>query len=251
MAGDEGQSGSDWSDGTKQMPERVAILQSNYIPWKGYFDIIHDADLLIFYDDVQYTKNDWRNRNRIKTPAGTAWITIPAGDDLGRLICEVPLRDARWAIRHWKTISQCYSKAPYFKFYREFFEHIYLDRKWEFLSELNQSLIRSISKDLLGMKTEFADSREYSLSGRKLDRLMNLLNQCGARTYVSGPAAKSYINPVQFKEAGINLIYKTYDGYPPYPQNFPPFEHAVSILDLLFQVGPDAPYYIWGWRSNP
>ena len=232
------------------MLERVCVLQSNYIPWKGYFDIIHDADTLVFYDDVQYTKNDWRNRNRIKTPLGTTWITIPTGDDLGRLICEVTLPDKRWAIKHWKTICQYHSKAPYFKRYRAFFEHIYLGMSWERLSCLNQYLIRSIAKDLLGITTEFRDSREYHLSGHKLDRLLELVGKCGARSYISGPAGKSYIDPTRFAQAGVNLIYKSYAGYPEYVQFFPPFDHAVTILDLLFHVGPEAPFYIWGWRDN-
>jgi hypothetical protein len=232
------------------MSERVAVLQSNYIPWKGYFDIIHDADLFVYYDDVQYTKNDWRNRNKIKTPSGASWITIPTGDDLDRLICDVTLRDSRWAVKHWKTICQYYSKAPYFKTYKAFFEHVYLGESWELLSNLNQYLIKSISKDLLGITTEFRDSREYNLSGQKLDRLMELLGNCGARTYISGPSAERYIDATRFEHAGVELIYKSYAGYPEYPQFFPPFDHAVTILDLLFHVGPDAPHYIWGWRDD-
>lgn len=233
------------------MPERVAVLQSNYIPWKGFFDIVHDADLVIFYDDVQYTKNDWRNRNRVKGPAGGAWITIPTGNDLNRLICEVQLRDNFWAIKHWKTICQYYSKAPYFKSYQDFFAPIYLHMKWSLLSELNQYLITRIAKDLLGIKTEFRDSREYNLSGTKLDRLISLLGKCNARSYISGPSAERYIDAARFENAGINLVYKSYAGYPAYPQFFPPFDHAVTILDLLFHVGPKAPFYIWGWRDNP
>lgn len=232
------------------MPERVAVLQSNYIPWKGYFDIIHEADLFVYYDDVQYTKNDWRNRNKVKTPSGAAWITIPTGDDLDRLICDVALPDRRWATKHWKTLCQYYSKAPHFKRYRPFFEHVYLGTKWDLLSDLNQFLISSISKDLLGITTEFRNAREYALSGSKLDRLMGLIGKCGARSYISGPAARSYIDPARFEQAGVELIYKSYEGYPEYPQFFPPFDHAVTILDLLFHTGPDAPYYIWGWRGD-
>lgn len=233
-----------------RMPERVSVLQSNYIPWKGYFDIIHDSDLCVFYDDVQYTKNDWRNRNRIKTPLGGTWITIPAGDDLGRLICDVRLPDKRWAIKHWKTICQYYSKAAHFKRYRPFFEHIYLGMHWEFLSCLNQHLIKAIAGELLGVKTVFGDSRNYRLNGHKLDRLMELLDKCRANSYISGPAARSYIDHTRFERAGIELLFKSYAGYPDYTQFFPPFDHAVTILDLLFHVGPDAPYYIWGWREN-
>lgn len=228
----------------------VVVLQSNYLPWKGYFDLVHDADLFVFYDDVQFTKSDWRNRNKIKSPRGTEWITVPVGVDVDRLIHEVEIKDSTWQGKHWRTIQQHYGKCPHFAQYRPFFEEVYLARKWTNLSELNQHLIRSISRDLLGLNTEFRDSREFQASGRKLDRLLDLLIRAGARRYISGPAAKDYIVPEQFEEAGIALVWKDYSGYPEYPQRFPPFEHGVSILDLLFNVGPNAPWYIWGWRDG-
>jgi len=228
----------------------VAVIQSNYIPWKGYFDIIHDADLLIFYDDLQYTKNDWRNRNKVKTPQGLLWLTIPVGTSKDRLICEVTLNDPKWQSKHWQTIQQNYVKAPYYARYRPFFEEVYLGRRWSNLSELNQFLIKAISQDLLSMHTQFCDSREYAAEGKKLDRLINLLSQAGADSYVSGPAAKGYIQESRFQEAGIELAWKSYAGYPEYQQFSPPFEHGVTILDLLFHTGPDAPWYIWGWREE-
>ncbi len=228
----------------------VVVLQSNYIPWKGYFDLIHEADLFIFYDDLQYTKNDWRNRNKLKTSKGTEWLTIPVGTNASRLICEVELKDTTWQLKHWKTIQQRYSKCPYFDHYRRFFEDIYLGRKWTYLSELNQHLIRSISNELLGLKTEFQDSRQYQLLGKKLDRLLELVGKSGAERYISGPAAKDYIDDSRFKKANIELIWKDYVGYPEYPQLYPPFEHGVSILDLLFNTGTNASYYIWGWRKG-
>jgi hypothetical protein len=232
------------------MPKRLAILQSNYIPWKGYFDIIHDVDLFLFYDDVQYTKNDWRNRNRIKTANGPTWLTIPTGSDLNRLVCEVPLPDMRWAQKHWKSLQQAYSAAPHFKRYESFLRDVYLGKQWQGLSELNQFVITSIARDHLGISTSFADSRDYPTQGRKLDRLMDLIARVGPETYVSGPSARDYIDPSRFEDLGVELVYKSYDGYPEYPQRHPPFDHAVSILDLLFNVGPDAPAYIWGWRET-
>lgn len=228
---------------------KVAILQSNYIPWKGYFDIIHDVDIFIFYDDVQFTKNDWRNRNKIKTQNGTSWLSIPVGSNLKRLICEVQITNTLWAKKHWQSIKQYYSRAPYFAKYRNLFEYIYLGAKWESLSELNQFIIKSISSDLLGIKTIFKDSREYSCLGSKFDRLLDLIKKTGAYSYVSGPAAKGYINDEILRGAQIELCYKDYSGYPEYPQFYPPFDHNVTILDLLFHVGQDAPYYIWGWRN--
>ncbi|NYH10305.1 WbqC family protein [Pseudomonas moraviensis] len=227
----------------------IVVLQSNYIPWKGYFDLIHDADVFVFYDDLQFTKNDWRNRNKLKTSTGSDWITIPVGGNSNRLICEVELKSSAWQIKHWKTIEQNYGKTPYFKLYKDFFEDVYLQRQWKNLSELNQFLIRAISTDILGMKTEFKDSRDYTLSGRKLDRLMDLVVQTGGTKYISGPAAKDYIDPSIFLSAGIELLWKSYANYPQYEQRFAPFEHGVSILDLLFNVGPDAAWYIWGWRE--
>lgn len=231
--------------------KRVAVIQSNYIPWKGYFDIIHDVDEFIFHDDLQYTKSDWRNRNKIKTAQGVSWLSIPVGDRDDRLIYEVELADASWSKKHWNMIKQSYSRAPYFKKYQEYFEHIYLESKWTNLSELNQFLIRNISMEFLGTVTNFKDSREFYLKSKKLDRLIELLQRAEATLYVSGPSARAYIDEKRFVEAGIDLIYKDYSGYPEYPQSFLPFEHAVSILDLLFHCGPDAPYYIWGWREKP
>jgi hypothetical protein len=225
---------------------RVAILQSNYIPWKGYFDIIHDVDLFVFYDDVQYTKNDWRNRNRIKTPNGVAWLTVPAGSDLNRLVYEVTLPDDRWQQKHWRTLQQNYAASPHFARYAEFFEDVYMGRTWTNLSELNQYLIKCIAVDYLGIEVEFADSRQYETNGGNLDRLISLVQSTVATTYVSGPSARNYIVDDRFTEIDVNLEYKTYDGYPEYPQRFGPFEHAVSIVDLLFNVGPDSPRYIWG-----
>jgi hypothetical protein len=231
-------------------PRRVAILQSNYIPWKGYFDIIHDVDLFIFHDDLQYTKGDWRNRNRIKTPSGPEWLTIPVGTREDRLICEVEIRDRSWAASHWQRIVRSYRRAPHFERYRAYFEEIYLGRAWESLSELNQHLIRGIARDLLGIPTEIGDSRGYHSEARKLDRLLDLLRQAGAGIYVSGPAGKGYIDPSRLEEAGVELLWKDYSGYPEYPQSFPPFTHQVTILDLLFHTGPAAPHYIWGWRRG-
>lgn len=231
------------------MPKRVAILQSNYIPWKGYFDIIHDVDEFIFHDDLQYTKQDWRNRNRIKTARGVSWITIPVGSDEKRLICDVVLPATSWAADHWRRIEASYARAPFFETYRPLFEDIYLGRPSRFLSDLNQHLIRAIA-GLLGAGTRCRDSRELDLRGSKQDRVIDIVQRIGGDVYVSGPSAKAYLDPGRFADAGIELVWKDYDGYPEYQQLHPPFVHQVTILDLLFHTGPDAPYYIWGWRET-
>ena len=230
--------------------KKVAVIQSNYIPWKGYFDIIHDVDQFVFYDDVQYTKNDWRNRNKIKSRQGLHWLTIPVGARNERLICEVEMKDLNWPKKHWETIKQSYSKAPYFNAYKDFFEFFYLGSNRTNLSELNQYLVKTISTEFLGIETDFIDSREFQPEGQKLDRLIDLLVKAGANLYISGPTAKSYIQEDAFRNAGIELVFKDYSGYPEYPQQFPPFEHSVSILDLIFNCGPQSPKYIWGWRKN-
>lgn len=228
----------------------VAVLQSNYIPWKGYFDIVHDADLFVFYDDLQFTKNDWRNRNRIKTAQGVRWLSIPVGTNAHRLICDVRMEEDGWQRSHWDSLRQQYARAPYFKRYQSLLEDLYLGRRWTRLSELNQHFIRLIATEVLGVTTQFRDSREFELRGAKLDRLLDLIAQTGATRYVSGPAARDYIVPKRLAALGVELVWKDYSGYPEYPQPHPPFEHGVSILDLLFNAGPLAPWHIWGWRTE-
>lgn len=227
----------------------VVISQSNYIPWKGYFDLIHDADLFVFYDDVQFTKNDWRNRNKLKGQSGVTWITIPVGTNLNRLISEVVPSDTFWQIKHWKLICHLYGKAPYFPLYKDFFEEVYCGRTWSNLSKLNQTLIKYVSKEYLGINTRFMQSSDLPNEGKKQERLLKMLTALGTNVYVSGPSASAYIDPESFKALNIELVWKDYSGYPEYSQFHPPFCHDVSILDLLFHTGPDAPYYIWGWRE--
>ncbi len=229
--------------------KKVAVLQSNYIPWKGYFDIIHDVDLFVFYDEVQYTKNDWRNRNKIKTQNDTKWLTIPCGYDLDRKIYEVKIKqEIPWQEKHYNTLVNNYSKSPYFKKYKEFIDYVYLDKHWEYLYELNRYMIIEISK-MLGITTEFADSRDYETSGVKHEKLLNLVKATDADLYLSGLAAKDYIIEEDYGKNNIELVYKDYSGYPEYKQLYEPFRHDVSVLDLLFNTGDDAPYYIWGWRE--
>lgn len=233
--------------------KKVAILQSNYIPWKGYFDIISMVDEFIFFDEVQYTKNDWRNRNKIKTPNGSIWLTIPIkkGEHYKSLrIIDARINDLSWAKRHWDLIVQNYKKAPFFYEYRELFEELYLSKEETYLCEVNYKFIRAIC-NILGIKTKLSICTEYELIDGKIERLVDLIKQAKGTEYVSGPAAKDYIADERlFETAGIQMTWMDYSGYPEYPQCTPNFEHSVSILDLLFNVGSNAPQYIWGWREQ-
>lgn len=229
---------------------RVAILQSNYIPWKGYFDIIHDVDTFIFYDDVQYTTNDWRNRNRIKTASGPQWLTIPVGKHMHRRICDVPLpAESSWAEVHWRRIEAAYQDAPHFETYRAFFEAIYMEGRWSSLSELNQAIVQRVSRELFGLTTRFEQSTNYALTGVKGDRVIDLLKQSGATHYVSGPAGRAYLTDEMLAAEGIAVTWKDYSGYPEYSQLHGEFRHDVSVLDVLFHTGGDAARFIWGWRE--
>jgi hypothetical protein len=227
-----------------QPNRRVAVMQSNYIPWKGYFDILQRVDTFVFYDDVQYTKNDWRNRNRIKTSAGLKWLTVPTGADLNRRICDVEIVDAHWQQKHFRTLIQAYSKAPCLGEFRPWLDKLYCQHAWLRLSELNQFIVKEIATRFLGYRVDFRSSAEFALSGSRSQRLLDLLRQLETSVYVSGPSAKAYIPERQFEAAGIDVQYMDYSRYPEYPQLFPPFVHEVSILDLLFNVGSDARRYI-------
>ena len=226
--------------------KKIAVLQSNYIPWKGYFDIIHDVDEFIFYDEVQFTKNDWRNRNRIYTPSGVQWLTIPTNGSITQSIDEVQTAGSQWQHKHFNSLVTCYSKAPFFSNYREFLEDFYLGHTWNNLSQLNRYLITNISREFLGIKTIFTDSRNYASEGTGHEKLLSLLKSAHAEYYVSGPAAKSYIHEEDYQKDGIELHWKDYTSYPEYKQMHEPFCHNVTILDLLFNTGPEAPKYIWG-----
>jgi len=229
---------------------KVAILQSNYIPWKGYFDIINSVDQFIWYDDVQYTPRDWRNRNRIKTTDGLKWLTVPCNGGRKMQIREVEVSGDKWRRKHWTSISHAYARAPFFAEHADFFEDMYLGRFERNLSKLNHRFVEKISRDLLGVKTRFTNSSDYWSDGAGQDRLMGILQEAGATTYFSGPAGKAYIDEALFEERGIAIEWMDYSGYPEYPQLHGDFEHGVSILDLLFNVGADAPEYIWGWRDR-
>lgn len=217
--------------------KKVAILQSNYIPWKGYFDLINLVDEFIIYDEMQYTKNDWRNRNKIKSPNGSHWLTIPVKQiSLKQKINETEIADSNWANKHFQTIKQFYSKTPYFSEYKNYFENLYSTCQFSLLSDINFHFINSLC-ELLDIKTKISWSQDYGLVEGKTERLVDLVLKAKGTEYISGPAAQSYINAELFEQADIKLFWMDYSRYPEYPQLYPPFEHSVSIIDLIFNTG--------------
>jgi hypothetical protein len=228
------------------MRKKVAIVQSNYIPWKGYFDLINLVDEFILYDDVQYTRRDWRNRNKIKTPRGLRWLTVPVRVK-GRYyqrIRETEVSDPGWGHRHWQSVVHNYSRAEHFDAYGDLFEELYLGQNERFLSQVNYRFLVAICQTL-GIRTKLSWSMDYDIAEEgRTERLVGLCKQAGATQYISGPAAKAYIEEELFNNEGIELRYMDYSGYPEYNQLFPPFEHGVSIIDLIFNEGPDAPRYM-------
>ncbi len=218
---------------------RIAILQSNYIPWKGYFDLIASVDAFLFYDEVQYTKNDWRNRNRIKTPQGTQWLTIPVGDAIHRRIDAVAIREAGCGDAHWRRLAANYARAAHFRAVAAWLEPLYRDRPWTHLSTVNRRLVAAIC-EFLDIRTTLGDTTDHAATGDRNDRLLSICRAAGADVYVSGPAARSYLDVDAFAAAGIAVEWMDYRGYPEYRQLWGPFVHEVSIVDLLFNCGIDA-----------
>ena len=227
------------------MAKSVAILQSNYIPWKGYFDMIAAVDEFILYDDMQYTKNDWRNRTQIKTPQGVQWLTVPVRSKgrFGQTIRETEIDGTQWAKDHWKALSQNYRRAPCFNEIAAWLEPLYLADPPTHLSQLNCRFIAAICA-YLGIKTIISNSWDYPLSEGKSERVADLCASAGGGEYVSGPAARDYIEEAVFAERGIKLTWFDYVGYPDYPQLWGQFAHGVTVLDLLFNCGKDAHRYM-------
>jgi len=227
------------------MSKRVAAVQSNYIPWRGYFDLINSVDEFILYDDMQYTIRDWRNRNIIKTVNGPLWLTIPV-EVKGKYFQQIKdtvASDPGWSKKHWASITHSYSKAKCFLAHKQMFADLYTASDERLLSQINHRFIVAIC-DFLGIKTTISWSMDYALAGDRTEKLVGLCKQAGATHYLSGPAAKSYMVEELFTREGISVSYMDYSGYPEYRQLYPPFESQVSILDLIFNEGPDARNYM-------
>lgn len=228
---------------------KVAVNQSNYIPWRGYFDIIASVDLFVFYDDLQYTKGDWRNRNRIKTAQGAQWLTVPVVyKRLDKLICETEIcNDADWRRDHLNQWNLHYSNAPFFDDALGILDQLGRNEDLT-ISQLNIRLIRAVCA-YLGIETPMVMSSEFNLSGSKTARLVDLLRKIGCSSYLSGPNGDNYLDKEMFRENGLHLYYKTYD-YEPYPQLWGPFEGAVTVLDLIANCGPHSAELIHSLTPN-
>jgi len=228
---------------------KCVILQPSYIPWRGVFDQINRSDVFVFYDDVQYDKRGWRNRNQIKTPRGKQWLTIPVYSrgaqtehiaiDQIRIVWDNP-----WNEDHWKSLQHAYGKAPHFERYVPLLEKFYT-RHDEHLADFTIDFTIALAGELGIRHVRFLRSSELAVEGQKTDRLIAVLAKVGADQYISGPSARDYIEDDKFKASGIGLEYMVYN-YPEYPQLYPPYDAFVSILDLLFMTGPEAPKYIFG-----
>jgi len=229
----------------------VVITQSNYIPWRGYFDLLRSADEAVLLESVQYTRRDWRNRNRIKTPDGSAWLTIPVqtkGQFL-QAIDETRVTDTGWAALHARTIEMAYARAAHFAAEAPWLIGLLRSVATEpFLSVINERLIRALCERLgisvpLRRCSEILDRAELQAMGPS-ERLVAIARAVGATRYMSGPAARSYLDLDLFARAGLEVVWMAYDGYPDYPQLWGNFDPRVSVVDLLLNTGAEAPRYL-------
>lgn len=228
---------------------RVGIVQPNYLPWRGYLDLVRQVDLFLLFDDVQYTRRDWRNRNRIKTAQGWNWLTVPVrhpGRDQRILEVEIAY-EVDWQREHMAQIDAWYRKAPFYDLYRDELAEL-LDAGPRTLLELNRSITLWLMR-ILDIHTPVRLASELDAQGRKTDRLLDLLRKVGATAYLSGPAAKDYIEVDKFRDAGIGLEYKTYD-YADYPQQWGPFQPGLSVIDLIMNVGNGAKEFVVSRSPN-
>jgi hypothetical protein len=223
----------------------VAAVQSNYVPWKGYFDLIGRVDEFVLLDDVQYTRRDWRNRNRIKTPQGLLWLTVPVRTR-GRFdqrIEEVKVSDAGWAERHWRTLRHAYGRAPAYGDVAGELEALYGACDQPRLTQVNEHLLRGLC-ELLGISTPISRANPMPANTDPTERLVTICRQAGATEYIAGPSSWGYLREEVFAEAGIAVTTMRYGPYPRYAQLHGPFEDRVSVLDVLFHTGADAPSYV-------
>ncbi|QZE15034.1 WbqC family protein [Halosquirtibacter laminarini] len=218
--------------------KKIAILQSNYIPWKGYFDMINLVDEFILFDEVQFTKRDWRNRNQIKTDKGLEWLTIPCNtkSKYNQSIDQTTVSNCKWREKHLSSLRTHYTKAPFYNEIYPQIEALYRTCTSQYISEINHHFITHLCS-MMDINTPITNSRDYPSKGHKSQKLLEICQGANAHIYISGPAAKCYLDEMLFNKNRIEVSWMTYDHYPTYPQCYPEFFHHVSILDLLFNVG--------------
>lgn len=221
----------------------IAILQPSYLPWVGYFEQIDKVDDFIYYDDVQYTKNDWRNRNRIKEAKGVMWLSVPVKFQAGDLIKDVLIDNSKpWIRKHLNALKSNYSKSSYYTDIFPLLENV-LNNRYDRLVELNKDLIQVVL-DYLEITTNTHLSSELNVSGEKNDRLVKICKYYNAKEYYSGEAAKNYLDKVLFRKNGINVTFQSFN-HRAYSQQFNnEFIPYLSIVDLLFNEGKNSIKYI-------
>lgn len=207
--------------------------------------MIAAVDEFVLFDDMQYTRRDWRNRNLIKTPQGAQWLTVPVRvkGKYFQKIRETEIEGDTWREDHWKALVQNYGRAQHFAEISSWLKPLYLDRGYAYLSDLNETLLKAVCM-YLGIKTNITRSERYQLAGERTERLASICRQAGGEEYVSGPSARDYVDSGVFEKSGVKLTWFDYDGYPEYPQQWGGFKHDVSILDLLFNCGGQAASYM-------
>lgn len=217
----------------------VGIHQLHYLPWLRYFEKIDRCDAFVVLDNIQFTKNDWQNRNKVKTAGGVTVLTVPVHVEFGQTLDEVRIdRPARWRTKHWRTIQQAYGKAPHFAAHAGFLEATY-GRDWTRLNDLNRSMIEYFVQ-ALGIKTAVAYASDFEVSGHASERLVNLIKAVGGNAYYTGAhAADTYLDKTLFAEAGIEIEVQRWQA-PEYPQLHGPFAPDLSIVDLLLNCGPES-----------
>lgn len=219
------------------MTKRVVVLQSNYLPWKGYFDLIATADVFVVYDSAQYTKNDWRNRNIIKTKNGLVWLTLPISTSgrFGQSIRSARITETKAVTKHFQTIAQTYGRLFGYMEIRDSLEEVFTALTGnDSLHEVNVTLLRYFSQ-LLRLDTEFVDDTEFTVSSEDPSvKVLEICQQLTATSYVTGPAGLNYLNLSSFRDSGIDVEVIDYSQYKPYPQlGGAEFTAGVSIIDLI------------------
>ena len=213
--------------------------QLHYLPWLRYFHKIAGCDIFVILDNIQFNKNGWQNRNQIKTPQGAHILTVPVLHQMGQSLSEVAIDNKNpWRRKHWGSLSNHYSKAPFFKEHESFFEQVY-ETEWFKLNDLNYKILDYLLKTL-GIKTKIIRSSDLNIKGEASERLVEICKQLGAASYFTGSyAAQTYLENDVFQRAGIELKFQTFEC-PKYPQLYSgtDFIPELSIVDLLFNCGP-------------